>query len=162
MPVGVSAYVPLATKTLTVAATAVSFSSITNSYRDLIVVASNLNLASSQQLYLQFNLDASAIYNRVFMVGTTITASAADSNTTQIVLTNGAFTTNGQLLINILDYSATDKHKSVLSRYNNAGLEVVAVAGRYATNTAINRVEVGVFGVNFAIGSTFTLYGIAA
>ncbi len=59
----------------------------------------------------------------------------------------------------IMDYSATDKHKTVLYRYDNPGVGTMAAASRYASTSAVTVVKAE-FG--FAAGDTFALYGIAA
>jgi hypothetical protein len=71
------------------------------------------------------------------------------------------------IIIQVMDYSATDKHKSVLVRANSDAPSqngvVAAVAGRWASTSAVTSVvllpEVG---PNFASGSTFNLFGVIA
>ena len=63
-----------------------------------------------------------------------------------------------------MDYSATDKHKTFLTRIADKGGYgdyVVAAASRWANTSTVTSVTV--FGTaNFQIGNTFNLYGIAA
>jgi hypothetical protein len=63
-----------------------------------------------------------------------------------------------------MDYSATDKHKTVLSRNNVAGGGVDAFANRWANTAAITSVEVRVStgGQFFATPTTLSLYGVIA
>jgi hypothetical protein len=62
----------------------------------------------------------------------------------------------------IMDYSATDKHKTTLVRSNNAADATEAMTGRYASTTAVTSIEIGLDGsLSFASGSTFSLYGVA-
>jgi hypothetical protein len=65
-----------------------------------------------------------------------------------------------------MDYSTTDKHKSVLVRENTAGSSttlVVAKAGRWANTSAITSIYLFVSGgYSFATGTTVALYGVVA
>ena len=59
-----------------------------------------------------------------------------------------------------MDYSATDKHKTVLIRANHPG-ETVACAGRWANTAAITSITINTAST-FVIGSVFSLYGIVS
>jgi len=64
----------------------------------------------------------------------------------------------------LLDYSATDKHKTLINRLNstNGGSSTENVeqqAARWANTAAVTSIEI--FG-NFASGATFNLYGVIA
>jgi len=113
----------------------------------------------------QFNSDTGANYNRVLMKGDGSTASSS-SNTgvTGINANSAASMASGAVstTVNVLDYSAIDKHKSVLIRADQAASGVDATAGRWASTSAINSVRVYIFSGNFAAGSSFALYGIVA
>ena len=62
-----------------------------------------------------------------------------------------------------MDYSATDKHKTMLSRGGSSSFGVGMNAGRWANTSAVTSVLViGQSGLDFAAGSTFYLYGIEA
>jgi hypothetical protein len=72
-------------------------------------------------------------------------------------------TTNFETLIfNVIDYSATDKHKVTLSRFNQHDQSVNMIAGRWANTAAINTVTIDQLVTSFASGSTFSLYGVIA
>jgi hypothetical protein len=62
----------------------------------------------------------------------------------------------------IMDYSATDKHKTVLTTRILAASYVDRFAQRWANTSAITSMEVFASSNAFAIGSTFSLYGIAS
>jgi hypothetical protein len=66
------------------------------------------------------------------------------------------------VITQIMDYSATDKHKTSLIRGNDAGAEVIAHAQRWASTSAVTSVRALITANNFASGSTFSLYGIAS
>jgi hypothetical protein len=64
-------------------------------------------------------------------------------------------------IFQIFDYAQTDKHKTVLVRGNTASLETSASAQRWPSTSAITSIQARAVGSNFAIGSTFSLYGVA-
>lgn len=160
MPVGVSAYVPLANLTLSSSAASVTFSSISQAYRDLVLVMS----ATSPEPYIQFNNDTGSNYNFLWMLGMDAAYSGSSTSQTSAALARVAW--GGNVVASIMDYSATDKHKTFLSRANGAGVgnnAVEAIAGRWASTSAISTVKVlGFGGGTFPAGSSFALYGIAS
>jgi len=138
------------------ASASVTFSSIPADYRDLVLV-SNV-IGSSGNVRLRYNADSSLIYSEVSMYGngSTTTSNSNTSQSSAYLFISG---TDGSIMVTqIMDYSATDKHKTGLNRFNVAGY-VGAYAHRYASTSAISSLEV--FGSTFDTGSTFYLYGIA-
>jgi len=88
MPVGVSAYVPLATKTLTVGnSQEVNFTSISQAYRDLVCVVVALSSAGTGNINSnQINGDAGANYSQVAMLGSGTSANQQPSYLLQNLL----------------------------------------------------------------------------
>jgi hypothetical protein len=155
-------YTALATVTLDTARPSVIFNNIPATYRDLVVVVSQ-GLSSSNGVALRFNTDESvSSYRRQIMVGNGSTATASVQTTSYIGIQGSLFTANGGYQIQILDYAATDKSKTVIGRYSNAGTDASMLSGRWVSTAAINRVILTFFGVNATVGSTFSLYGIVA
>lgn len=168
-------YIPLATKTLTATATSVTFSSISQAYRDLVLVMQIGQSTNDIVTNLSVNSDLAVNAATVNMLGTGV---ATRSGTTSVTTTmnisgnasDGIWAANvltWSATVNIMDYSATDKHKSVLVRNNQSsangvGYGTSAIAGRFATTAAIVSMKVAPASGNFIIGSTFTLYGIAS
>lgn len=163
----------IASNVLSSATSSVTFSSIPATYRDLIVVALGVSTGDFSNMFIRFNADTGSNYNAVYMTGNgSSTGSSAPSNQTSLyIANNAAYAANGnaiQAIISIMDYSATDKHKTVLARSNaiNASFGgTEAVAGRWASTSAINSVEIrnqSGNGFLFASGSTFYLYGIVS
>ena len=66
------------------------------------------------------------------------------------------------LICQFMDSSATDKHKTVLTRDNDAGFQVGARAFRWANAAAITSIQVFVSAGTFNSGSTFNLFGVIA
>lgn len=160
MPAGVSAYVALANVTLGSAASSVTFSSITGSYRDLVVVISGTS-SVYQSVLVNFNNDATTTnYYFVSMLGNGSATASYSGNTIEY----GTFaTTQSDMQLQIMDYSATDKHKTSLTRSNMANNGTLAYATRWANTAAITSVKLYIFGGNtWQTGTSLALYGIAS
>jgi hypothetical protein len=158
-------YTPLATVTLASAAASVTFSSIPATYRDLVLVSLVLqNTTGVRQGVLRPNNDSfngtlvyldgngSAVFTGTnSIIGTYYLASGPAANTPVSVITQ------------IMDYSATDKHKTILNRSGSSFDPTSSYASRWASTSAITSL---VFapnqGGNFSAGSTFNLYGIVS
>jgi hypothetical protein len=145
-------YTPLATVTLGSSASSITFSSIPATYRDLVLVA---NKSDSTDLSLRFNGDTGSNYFRVFMIDFGGAGASGSQTNTKIDIGGGNLT-----LVNIMDYSTTNKHKTVLDRMNSAG-RVQADAQRWANTSAITTVLIS-SSSSFAAGATFNLYGIVS
>jgi hypothetical protein len=151
-------YTALATVTLGGSDAEIIFGSIPTTYRDLVLVVDG-TASSGQDILIKFNGDASN-YSRVYAYGPgSGTNSNADSSNGWGVIRTSASNT----IMHILDYSATNKHKQVLSRLNGASdYGVAMIAGRWASTTAINSITAYVGSGTFSTGTTFSLYGVIA
>lgn len=158
-----TAITPLANITLGSTAATVTFSSISGSYRDLRLVVT-YGASTNVGAYIRFNNDSASNYNYVYMSGngSTTSSSSAAATYTYLSYANATSTTQAFITADILDYVATDKHKTVLSRGNNASVASDAFAGRWASTAAITTLVVYPDNSTFAAGSTFALYGIAS
>ena len=164
MPAGVSAYVPLATKTLTATQSTVTFSSISQSYRDLIlVVQANYGTATSGY-YLRFNNDTTAVYGFSYLNASSTSVSGGRVTSMTFIPVNYAYpsSTNPALSTwHIFDYSDTSKTKPVVHRAGVAESETEMDTGIWRSASAISTVSVISNNV-FGVGSTFSLYGVSA
>lgn len=150
---------------LSTSASSVTFSSIPATYRDLVLVVSGTS-SLARNVQVKINNDSGANYNYVVMAGDGSSAQT-DSGSGQ---TTGSLTSFAQMnataeaifISQFLDYSATDKHKTYLTRGNNSSGAVSATAGRWASTAAITTLELYVPSATFDAGNTFYLYGIAA
>ena len=154
-----STFTALATTTLGASASSVTFSSIPATYRELVIVV-NGSPSTSAYVYAEFNSDTtSANYPFVYMRGNgSTTDSGTGSKDLSYVFTSAPF----QIQMQIMDYTATDKHSTVLTRDGNAANQTVARAMRWANTSAITSVKILVGAGNFNAGTTFSLYGIEA
>ena len=148
-------YVALATVTLAGTDSEIVFSSITATYRDLVIV-SNCVGAGDENLTPKIN-GSSSNFSWVQMTSAPGSSSGSNNSIGRVS------TSRNFLMLQFFDYSATDKHKTFLVRTEVSGSEARQLAARWAQTTAINEISLGIrLGYNFAIGSTFSLYGIEA
>ena len=161
-------YTALATITLSSSASSVTFSNISQLFRDLVLVVNWQNSGTASASRLQINGDTGSNYSSVWMVGQgSTTGSSSESGQTSARLFGASLgpsnTYSNVGIVQFLDYSATDKHKTVLDRYSSANTDVQASAIRWASTSAITSFRVfDVLGQTYSAGSTFSLYGIAA
>jgi hypothetical protein len=163
-------YVALDKVTVGTATAAVTFSSISSAYTDLVVVAANLVATSGNpNVGLTFNGDTASNYSATILEGTGSSAqSARKTNTTLIVEGNNVSlggTNPSTIIYNIMNYSNTTTYKTALLR--NSELSTTypgtgATVGLWRSTAAITSVTLTIGSGNFAVGSTFSLYGIAA
>jgi hypothetical protein len=155
-------YEPIATTTLGTAEASVTFSSISGSYTDLIIIASG-TVNTNSYFAFRFNGDTGSNYSNTEIDGNG-TAASSNRNSSNNYLYNGSILTTQTNVINhIQNYSNSTTYKTVLTRSNNAGSIVKASVGLWRSTSAITSIEMTTAGANtFSSGSTFTLYGIAS
>jgi hypothetical protein len=160
MPVGVSAYVALANVTLGSGASSITFSSIGQGFRDLVVIF-NGSLPSGQSLFMRLNADSSNhSLMRIYNDGGG-TPSAGTLSNWEIGFNNTTLFSKTE----IMDYATTNKHKTSLIRWGNADgtSYTMAAAGRWASTSAVTSIAlVTSGGGNITAGSTFSLFGVSA
>jgi len=159
-------YTPLATLTLGTTAASVTFSSIPATYRDLILVASGTMSTNNLDINMTLNSDSTdANYSRVWMSGRSDNNTAVSSTASNRRITAWGYWGNDQVansIAQLMDYSATDKHKTVLARSNRVSSGTDAIAMRWANTAAITSVQLSPTSSTFASGCTFSLYGVIA
>ena len=161
-----STYTPIATTTLGSDQASVTFSSISGSYTDLVLV-SNVKVSSAgEAVQIRFNSDSGNNYSYTQLSGNgTSAASSRSRNTSIIYISNDGSATNyGTAITQIMNYSNTTTYKTTLGRFSEASATSWADVGLWRNTAAITSVTLNVSGTskNLSSGSTFTLYGIAA
>jgi hypothetical protein len=157
-----STYSPIATTTLGSAAASYTFSSISGSYTDLVLVASGSNATGgTDNILLRFNSDTGSNYSRTRILGDgTSATSERVSNATGVAIGDWT-TTQAMVRVNIQNYSNATTYKTTLARCDQAGF-VSSYVGLWRNTAAITSVTFYVgTGVNISAGTTFTLYGIS-
>lgn len=152
--------------TLGASASSVTFSGISAAGKGDLVLVVEASTSSSSHIQFRLNGDSGSNYNLVNMYGNGSTAGSYSSSSISV----GYFTTvatpstGAKTIVNasFLDYSATDKHKSVISRAGKSASGTDALANRWASTAAVTSLQVIASAGNFEIGSTFHLYQIVS
>ena len=154
-------YVALDKVTLGSAASSVTFSSISGSYTDLILVVDGTWSGSNnfEAITLVFNSDTGANYSRTVLQGNGSSASSSRESTANWGLIASDKTSS---VIHIMNYANTTTYKTSIARSGSGNYTVRAVAGLWRSTNAITSIEVKTASQNFNSGCTFSLYGIRA
>jgi hypothetical protein len=158
--------IQLANVTLSSAASSITFGSIPTSVngvalRDLYLVAW-LKTSGQTDVVLSLNADTSNTYVSVSMAGTgSTTGSSIITRTGYFIAYNGSTSETSFTTATILDFVASDKHKTSLTRWNNTNDSVQALAGRWPSTSVVTSLAVRGTGSNLASGTTLALYGVA-
>jgi hypothetical protein len=159
-----STYTPIATTTLGSAVASYTFSSISGSYTDLVLVASWGRTAGLASMVLQLNGDTATNYSVITLEGAGTTAvSQKQSTQSQMYMVGfqtGTYSSPYTNIINFNNYSNSTTYKTVLSR--NSANSAGAYCGLWRSTSAITSIKLDADGSTFTTGSIFTLYGIAA
>lgn len=164
-------YEPIATTTISTSTSSFNFNSISGSYTDLVLVASNVTSTSAGAwLSIRFNSDSGTNYSFIELYGNGSSAlgfraSNASSIPIDYDVTAGLNHTGFISILHIMNYSNTTTNKTVLVRENSASDPnfpgTGAIVGMWRNTAAITSITVVANIANFN-GGTFTLYGIKA
>jgi peptide methionine sulfoxide reductase MsrA len=159
-------YEKIATNTISGSSTSqVTFSSISGSYTDIVIVFNGGSVSGPVDLVMQVNSDTGSNYSSTDMYGANSAASSRLSNRTQFNCNRSAYldsNLNQNQIIQLMNYSNATTYKTFLSRANNAAVGTDATVGLWRNTAAITAVKLFVIGDNFRNASTLTLYGIKA
>lgn len=155
-------YTPIATTTLSSATSSVTFSSISGSYTDLILVTTPLG--AGEELIMQFNSDTGSNYSSTILWGNGTTAGSYRTTSQTYAYLNyytSPGTTQQTQIYNIMNYANTATCKTLIGRASKADGGAEAVVALWRSTAAITSVVLKQkLGGNFSTGSTFTLYGV--
>ena len=150
--------IAISTITLQTISSIVTFSSIPNIYRDLILIISGTAAPSGEKYFnLYLNGDTGANYSRVEMTGTPSSGTFANLIPITLISSN-----QGSCILTIFDYAQTNKHKTALYRNNTLNTAATPIAGtaRWTNTTAISSLTIdGFSGAQLNAGTTISLYG---
>lgn len=141
----------------------ITFSSIPQTYKDLVVEVVGTSSVSSTNAALYFNgSDLNTSYNTTLLKGS---GSAASSSRYGGTYSGMLFDIVGvsatgdyrQYIAHIQSYASTSFYKTVLMRGNNPATEVLCSVGTYLSTSAITSVSIK---ANFATNSIFRLWGV--
>jgi hypothetical protein len=157
-------YEKIATTTLGSATASYTFSSISSSYTDLVLVL--VGSVSSGSYSVQVgngSADTGTNYSRTFIYGDGSVAGSGRSTGASSVFFTAGTSSFQTTIINFMNYSNTSTYKTLLARGNDTAASTAAITGLWQSTSAINTVKIlGFGGNNLDAGSTFTLYGIKA
>jgi len=155
-------YESIATNTLSSAASSVTFSTISGSYTDLVLVSNGKMAAGSAvNNKITFNSDTASNYSRTYVYGDGSTAlSGRDSSQNNLGFIYWNSTNPSNTIVQIMNYSNATTYKTALARTSEDGV-AAAYVGLWRSTSAITSITITRGSTNdFASGSTFTLYGI--
>jgi hypothetical protein len=159
-------YSPIATTTLGSAQSSVTFSSISGTYTDLIMVC-NIKGTTAIDVKINFNSDTGTNYSNTYLTGNGSAASSGRrSNVAYFQPENNGYVTTTleqNMIIHFMNYSNTTTYKTALARANNASTGLDAFVNLWRSTSAITSIALAkIAGGDLDTGSTFTLYGIKA
>ena len=153
----------IATQTLANSTTTtVTFSSISGSYTDLIVIIAGTHTSTLSPIGLRFNSDTGSNYSRTMLSADGSTASSSRSSDQTIANLGLIGTGQSNTIFQIMNYSNATTYKTVLARTNDPGNQLRANVGLWRSTSAITTVALIVGDNYYSSGTTFTLYGIKA
>lgn len=162
-----STYEAIMTYTVPSAQSSYTFTSISQDYTDLVLVANTIvSSGVGYELGLQFNGDTGSNYSDTYLLGDGTSATSGRQSLTFAdcgYLASNSGNPNTRI-INLQNYSNTTTYKTVLSRGSsvNSG-QAIAYVNLWRNTSAISSIKIfSNVGLNYAAGSTFTLYGIKA
>ncbi len=152
-------YTAIATATLTANANSLTFLNITQQYRDIILVTNMLSNIVNEG-YIEFNASSSNFTMlRMYGLSSSVASNTYTTNNPIATTTGGS-----HHIVQIVDYSATDKHKNFLVRTARTPDNFVSAwAGRWASTSQITSITLRPnpgAGAQFISGFTASLYGI--
>ena len=166
-------YIPLYTTTLASAVSSVTISPISAGYTDLVLVLSMMGETGNIDTRLTFNGDTSTNYSMTRLYGDGTSAGSNRTANRAFIDTNYAGNVSTSVpttsIVSIMNYANTTTYKTVLVRSADLGgtyQATNAMVGmwRGSTGSATQAItSLTITGTsNFKIGSTFSLYGVAA
>jgi hypothetical protein len=163
-------YTALATWTATnSSSTSVDFQNIPATMRDLIFIVDSKSSDSGTErsLFYRFNNDTTgANYSGVDAYASNGSIVSSTFNAIpDIIYMPRSGDPFGLGLLQIFDYSATDKHKTALRRFNTTGSPTNLIgmgSHRWANTAAISRVTFYTTSGAIAQGSTISLFGVVS
>ena len=163
-------YEPIATVTFNGSTSGASFSSIPQTYTDLVAVCNVRTTEAVAQtgIYVTANSFTGTTSHTWLSGNGSAALSGRGSNAQyawagQIVGANATSNTFTTAIINLNNYSNATTFKTILSRTGSASYETNLYVNLIQTTSAISTLGIVANGLNnFAAGSTITLYGIKA
>ncbi len=163
-------YEPISTQTLGSDTATVTFSTIPQTYTDLILVCMTRSTRAanlSDTMRVRFNSDTGSNYSTTVLQGSVDGAeSTRFTNATFCYLNMPAVSATtepiGFSIWNIMNYSNATTYKTTLQKAANLGNQVDLDCSLWRNTAAITTIDISAANGNLLSGSRFTLYGIKA
>jgi hypothetical protein len=154
-------YVALHTNTVTGSAVGnYTYSSIPATYTDLICVIAG-NASSIDDVAIQLNGDTATNYSITSMYGNGSSVTSTRTSTQSSMTIGGLSSVQGTSIFQFMNYSNATTYKTVLSRADASDWVAYTKVGLWRSTAAINSIKF-IHSGNFAVGTTFNIYGIKA
>jgi hypothetical protein len=165
-----STYTPIASITLGADAASATFTSIPQTYTDLVLVCltrSTRAANAGDSMRIRFNSDTGTNYSTTVLQG-----SADGAESTRFTSATFAYmripaataTANvfGLSIWNIMNYANTTTNKTTLQKSTSVTDQVELDVSLWRNTAAITTIDISANNGNLLLGSTFNLYGIQA
>lgn len=156
-------YEPIATQTGDNSSTTITFSSIPQTYTDLVLVANIFTTVNANQS-VRVNGDTATNYSTAYISGNGTSASTGRNiNNNAINIQSNIYsasTVSAATVMHFMNYSSTLVNKTVLTRAGNANLGTELFISLWRSSAAITSISIA--GATFTTNASFTLYGIKA
>jgi len=158
-------YEPIATTTLGSAQASYTFSSISGSYTDLILVI-NGGTTTNNQFRINVgngSIDTGANYSGTQIYGYSSTIGSARETSASNPYVGVTSTSNSTHIIQFMNYSNTTTYKSWINKGGDLGQsQYDASVYLWRSTSAINTIQINTNAGSISSGTTLTLYGIKA
>jgi len=164
MPAG-STYTPIATTTLGSAQSDYTFSSISGSYTDLVLVYAGTGTSTNTHaVRFRFNGDTGTNYSYTYLRGdgSSAVSARASNSSFMLAISNTTETGMNNSIIQIQNYANSTTFKTALVRGNDALARVEAIVNLWRSTAAITSITILPESGTLDAGTTLTLYGIAS
>jgi hypothetical protein len=154
-------YEPISTQTVGTAVASVTFSSIPQTYTDLILITAGAT-AGGAQMTMRIN-GATTNYESVVLSGNSNSVDGRRITGLSYIQLgyHDYFAAETLAITQINKYSDTNTHKTVLNKTNNGNQPGVGYSvGLHPSTSAITTFDVLPLNSTWSSGTTFTLYGI--
>jgi hypothetical protein len=157
-----STYNVIASTTLGSNASTVTFSAITGTYTDLVLIGNSTSNALGA-VYLYFNgTTGTTNYSTTVVSGNGSSGSSFQGSDADMTLCSVVDTVRSSFNTSIMNYSNTNMFKTQLSRGGVTTFATRAFVGLWRSTSAITSISIYNGGGVFLSGSTFSIYGIKA
>jgi hypothetical protein len=156
----------IATITAGSAVANIEFTSIPATYTHLQIRGITNNSSTSQDVFAQLNADTGSNYSRHGVYGdggVAVSFAVAPDVNMSVGYTSKTATYFGSSIIDILDYSNTNKYKTIRAlagQVTNVSQTVLLFSGNWRSTSAVTSIKIFPGNGNFNQYSSFALYGV--